>query len=180
MAAVVDTLVEACPTTAPTSGSPWAARPTWPGSATASTPPSGPLLEALEEHVVLLKLLGEAHAGGAVTVRIGDEGPYQELASTSVVATGYGPGDDALATLGIVGPTRMDYPGRWPPCAPSPATCPGSSTRHETRDRATRPTTDEGPNLSQDLYDLLGVPATRTPTPSRRPTGGWPGSCTPT
>ena len=70
-----------------------------------------PLLEALEEHVVLLKLLGEAHTGDAVTVRIGAEGPYQELSSTSVVATGYGPGDDALATLGIVGPTRMDYPG---------------------------------------------------------------------
>jgi heat-inducible transcriptional repressor len=70
-----------------------------------------PLLEALEEHVVLLKLLGEAHTGGAVTVRIGAEGPYAELASTSVVATGYGPGDESLATLGVVGPTRMDYPG---------------------------------------------------------------------
>lgn len=70
-----------------------------------------PLLEALEEHVVLLKLLGEASAGGTVTVRIGAEGPYEQLASTSVVATGYGPRDEALATLGIVGPTRMDYPG---------------------------------------------------------------------
>ena len=70
-----------------------------------------PLLEALEEHVVLLKLLGETHTGGAVTVRIGHEGPYQEFASTSVVATGYGPGDEPLATLGVVGPTRMDYPG---------------------------------------------------------------------
>jgi len=70
-----------------------------------------PMLEALEEHVVLLKLLGEATPGGTVTVRIGHEGPYQELASTSVVATGYGPHDQALATLGIVGPTRMDYPG---------------------------------------------------------------------
>jgi len=70
-----------------------------------------PLLEALEEHVVLLKLLGEAGTGGTVTVRIGGEGPYQELSSTSVVATGYGPGEQALATLGIVGPTRMDYPG---------------------------------------------------------------------
>jgi heat-inducible transcriptional repressor len=70
-----------------------------------------PLLEAIEEHVVLLKLLGEAQAGGGVVVRIGHEGPYEELASTSVVATGYGPGDEALATLGIVGPTRMDYPG---------------------------------------------------------------------
>jgi heat-inducible transcriptional repressor len=70
-----------------------------------------PLLEALEEHVILLKLLGEASTGGAVTVRIGHEGPYQQLSSTSVVATGYGPRDEALATLGIVGPTRMDYPG---------------------------------------------------------------------
>jgi len=70
-----------------------------------------PLLEALEEHVVLLKLLGEATTGEILTVRIGHEGPYQELASTSVVATGYGPGDEAFARLGIVGPTRMDYPG---------------------------------------------------------------------
>jgi heat-inducible transcriptional repressor len=70
-----------------------------------------PMLEALEEHVVLLKLLGEATSPSQVTVRIGHEQPYQELASTSVVATGYGPGDDVFATLGIVGPTRMDYPG---------------------------------------------------------------------
>jgi heat-inducible transcriptional repressor len=70
-----------------------------------------PLLEALEEHVVLLKLLGEATTGDSVTVRIGHEGPYSELSSTSVVATGYGPADQAFATLGVVGPTRMDYPG---------------------------------------------------------------------
>jgi len=69
-----------------------------------------PLLEALEEHVILLKLLGEAHSG-ALTVRIGHEGPYQELAGTSVVASGYGPGNAPLASLGIVGPTHMDYPG---------------------------------------------------------------------
>jgi heat-inducible transcriptional repressor len=70
-----------------------------------------PLLEALEEHVVLLKLLGEATTGEPVTVRIGHEGPYQQLSSTSVVAAGYGPGEEAFARLGIVGPTRMDYPG---------------------------------------------------------------------
>ena len=28
-----------------------------------------------------------------------------------MVATGYGQGDRVLATLGVVGPTRMDYPG---------------------------------------------------------------------
>ncbi|MFW6775478.1 heat-inducible transcriptional repressor HrcA [Nocardioides sp. CPCC 205120] len=70
-----------------------------------------PMLEALEEQVVLLRLLGEATTGGAVTVRIGAEGPVEELAGTSVVTTGYGPGADMLSALGIVGPTRMDYPG---------------------------------------------------------------------
>lgn len=69
------------------------------------------MLETLEEQVVLLKLLGEAAAPSRVTVRIGHENPYAELASTSVVATGYGPGDEPLATLGVLGPTRMDYPG---------------------------------------------------------------------
>jgi heat-inducible transcriptional repressor len=70
-----------------------------------------PMLEALEEHVVLLKLLGEATSSDSITVRIGHEGPYEELATTSVVATGYGPGEEAVGSLGIVGPTRMDYPG---------------------------------------------------------------------
>jgi len=69
-----------------------------------------PLLEAIEEHVVLLKLLGESGAD-AVTVRIGHEGPYSELSATSVVATGYGPLENHLGSLGVVGPTRMDYPG---------------------------------------------------------------------
>ena len=47
----------------------------------------------------------------AVTVRIGQENPYKELQSTSVVASGYGSQVDMFATLGVVGPTRMDYPG---------------------------------------------------------------------
>jgi heat-inducible transcriptional repressor len=70
-----------------------------------------PLLEALEEHVVLLKLLGEASSGGLLNVTIGAEVPYEQLSATSVITTGYGPHDEAVATLGIVGPTRMDYPG---------------------------------------------------------------------
>jgi heat-inducible transcriptional repressor len=70
-----------------------------------------PLLEALEEHVVLLKLLGESTSPSRVTVRIGHEVPHEQLAAASVVATGYGPGSEPIATLGVVGPTRMDYPG---------------------------------------------------------------------
>jgi heat-inducible transcriptional repressor len=70
-----------------------------------------PLLEAMEEQVILLTLLGEASAPDRVTVRIGHEVPYAGLGGTSVVATGYGPGDEAVGNLGVVGPTRMDYPG---------------------------------------------------------------------
>ncbi len=70
-----------------------------------------PLLEALEEHVLLLKLLGEASSPATLTVRIGSEVPHEGLGTTSVVATGYGPGSESLATLGVLGPTRMDYPG---------------------------------------------------------------------
>ncbi|CAA9397092.1 MAG: Heat-inducible transcription repressor HrcA [uncultured Propionibacteriaceae bacterium] len=69
-----------------------------------------PVLEALEEQVVLLRLLGETTTADVVTVRIGQENPYKELQTTSVVATGYGSQADTWATLGIVGPTRMDYP----------------------------------------------------------------------
>ncbi len=69
-----------------------------------------PVLEALEEQVVLLKLLGEFKDVG-VTVRIGHENAHEGLNSTSVVAVGYGSGDEAVARLGVVGPTRMDYPG---------------------------------------------------------------------
>ncbi|HZG06402.1 MAG TPA: heat-inducible transcriptional repressor HrcA [Streptomyces sp.] len=69
-----------------------------------------PVLEALEEQVVLLKLLGEAK-DSSVTVRIGHENAHEGLTSTSVVSVGYGSGDEAVAKLGVVGPTRMDYPG---------------------------------------------------------------------
>ncbi|MER5203956.1 heat-inducible transcriptional repressor HrcA [Streptomyces sp. NPDC002825] len=69
-----------------------------------------PVLEALEEQVVLLKLLGEAKESG-MTVRIGHENAHEGLSSTSVVSVGYGSGGEAVAKLGVVGPTRMDYPG---------------------------------------------------------------------
>lgn len=70
-----------------------------------------PLLEALEEHVVLLRLLGEASTPLTVNVRIGHENEHRALASSSVVSTGYGPGGELLGSLGVVGPLPMDYPG---------------------------------------------------------------------
>jgi heat-inducible transcriptional repressor len=70
-----------------------------------------PVLEALEEQVVLLKLLGEVHDPTTVHVRIGEENSVEGLRSTSVVTVGYGPDGSAYAGLGVVGPTRMDYAG---------------------------------------------------------------------
>jgi heat-inducible transcriptional repressor len=73
-----------------------------------------PVLEALEEEVILLKLIGEVGAGASPTqprVRIGDENEFADLRTTSVVSTGYGPGDTIVGGLGVLGPTRMDYPG---------------------------------------------------------------------
>ena len=46
-----------------------------------------------------------------MTVRIGHENAYEGLNSTSVVSVGDGSGGEAVAKLGVVGPTRMDYPG---------------------------------------------------------------------
>ncbi len=70
----------------------------------------GPVLDALEEHVVLLRLLGELSSDRSlVAVRIGSENDHEGLRSTSVVTSGYG-GTDIVAGLGVLGPTRMDYP----------------------------------------------------------------------
>jgi heat-inducible transcriptional repressor len=69
-----------------------------------------PILEALEEQVVLLKLIGESEPS-TTRVRIGDENEIDNLRAASVVSTGYGPGSTAVGGLGVVGPTRMDYPG---------------------------------------------------------------------
>jgi heat-inducible transcriptional repressor len=71
-----------------------------------------PVLEALEEHVVLLRLLGVSSDPQTVHVSIGGENPHEGLQSASVVTTGYGAdGSTAVASLGVLGPTRMDYPG---------------------------------------------------------------------
>lgn len=68
-----------------------------------------PILEALEEQVILLKLFGEMEP--STRVLIGDENEIEDLHSTSVVTTGYGPGVTVVGGMGVLGPTRMDYPG---------------------------------------------------------------------
>jgi heat-inducible transcriptional repressor len=68
------------------------------------------ILDALEEQVVLLRLLHEMASEGGVSVRIGRETGHAALAGTSIVAAGYG-SSASPALLGALGPMRMDYPG---------------------------------------------------------------------
>ncbi|MCV7322224.1 heat-inducible transcriptional repressor HrcA [Mycolicibacterium confluentis] len=73
------------------------------------------VLEALEEQVVVLKLLAAQQEAGKVTVRIGHEAQVasgaEQMAGTSVVSTTYGTMDTVYGGMGVLGPTRMDYPG---------------------------------------------------------------------
>lgn len=69
-----------------------------------------PLLEALEEQVVLLRLLSEMEIEvDGVGASIGREHEILGLGEASIVATGYTASGGGVAHLGVLGPTRMDY-----------------------------------------------------------------------
>lgn len=71
-----------------------------------------PVLEAIEEQVVVLRLLAEMadDPASGVSVRIGREIVHSGLSDAAVVSSGYGSGGEVVARLGVLGPTRMDYP----------------------------------------------------------------------
>jgi heat-inducible transcriptional repressor len=73
----------------------------------ASTSASG-LLELLEQHVVLGALLREL-LGPGLTVRIGAENELADLRECSLVLAPYLVEGEAIGTVGVLGPTRMDY-----------------------------------------------------------------------
>lgn len=74
------------------------------------TGPIFPVLEAIEEQVTILRLIGEMDPDDmGVAARIGSENEGFGLAQTSVLASGYAAPGGAVARLGVLGPTRMDY-----------------------------------------------------------------------
>jgi heat-inducible transcriptional repressor len=73
----------------------------------ASTSASG-LLELLEQHVVLGALLREL-LGPGLTVRIGAENELADLRECSLVLAPYLVEGEPIGTVGVLGPTRMDY-----------------------------------------------------------------------
>lgn len=67
-----------------------------------------PLLDAIEEQVVLLRILANKEDG--LHVGIGHENPADAFSEASVVSANYvGADQQTVARLGVIGPTRMDY-----------------------------------------------------------------------
>jgi heat-inducible transcriptional repressor len=66
-------------------------------------------LRAFEDKERLLVLLDRTLAAGGVRVLIGAETELEDLADVSVVAAHYGEAGAPGGSLGVIGPTRMDY-----------------------------------------------------------------------
>ena len=67
------------------------------------------LFRALEEKQLILHLLEQTEQAEGLQVFIGAETRIEELSDFSVVATSYGPEERPLGTLGVIGPTWMNY-----------------------------------------------------------------------
>ena len=66
------------------------------------------LFNTLEEKEALLNIIGDA-GNGKTDISIGNENELDEMKNCSVIKTSYKVGKDVYGTIGIIGPTRMDY-----------------------------------------------------------------------
>jgi heat-inducible transcriptional repressor len=67
------------------------------------------LFDAIEQEAEVLRLLRDASGHEELSVTIGHEDPATRQWEASVVAAPYRAGETSLGTVGVVGPTRMDY-----------------------------------------------------------------------
>ena len=67
------------------------------------------LFQTLEEKDVLVTLLDSGSEGEDVQIYIGNENSVQEMKDCSLVTTTYKVGNNTKGSIGIIGPTRMDY-----------------------------------------------------------------------
>ncbi len=67
------------------------------------------LLEAMEKQYFILDLLKDLLSERRLTIRIGEENRLRELQRYSFIGTSYPVGHGLLGSLGVVGPTSMDY-----------------------------------------------------------------------
>ena len=68
------------------------------------------IVEGVEDGSLAQTILSETPEGGVVRVIIGHENPDDVLSPLSVVVCQYGLPQRAVGAVGVVGPTRMEYP----------------------------------------------------------------------
>lgn len=66
------------------------------------------LFQTLEEKEVLVTLLGD-HLGSDMQILIGTENSIEQMRDCSIITATYKVGDNTKGSIGILGPTRMDY-----------------------------------------------------------------------
>ncbi len=64
---------------------------------------------AIEDKHLIIKLIDMVSQSDGVKVVIGSESPSSEMKKFSMVVSSYKEGDRPIGTIGIIGPTRMDY-----------------------------------------------------------------------
>jgi heat-inducible transcriptional repressor len=67
------------------------------------------MFDTFADKARLVKMLNQCIQGSGVRVLIGDDSALTSELDFSLVATSYGVGDRAVGTLGIFGPSRMEY-----------------------------------------------------------------------
>ncbi len=67
------------------------------------------LLRTLEDKETLIRLLDRTRSAAGIQVFLGAETALSALASSSVIAVSYGPEEQPLGALGVIGPMRMNY-----------------------------------------------------------------------
>jgi heat-inducible transcriptional repressor len=68
------------------------------------------VVEALEHASVVASLADAARGAESILVFIGREVPVRQMRVCSVVFSTFGSGEERRGTVGVIGPTRMDYP----------------------------------------------------------------------
>lgn len=68
------------------------------------------IVDALEHPLVLSGLMTAVKESTTVLVFIGQEVPIEQMRACAVIFAPYGAGDDRHGSVGVIGPTRMDYP----------------------------------------------------------------------
>jgi heat-inducible transcriptional repressor len=64
---------------------------------------------AIDNKNRIVKLLDKLSKTDGVNVVIGSENPYENMKGISIITADYKQGDRPLGSVGIIGPTRMDY-----------------------------------------------------------------------